>query len=58
MIDTIFAAVQTWPFWGQAIFVLAVAFGPAGALIFIVADIIDAIEVYQIRKRGRRWRKW
>ena len=58
MIDTIFAAVQTWPFWGQAAFLLALVFGPSAFMIAIVAEVADAIEVRRIRKQGRRWRKW
>jgi hypothetical protein len=58
MLDILFTHVQTWPFWGQAAFLLAIVFGPSVFLIAIVAEVADAIEVRRIRKQGRRWRKW
>ena len=58
MIDTLFAAVQTWPFWGQAAFFMALVFIPSGFVIVIAAEVAEAIETRRIRRAGRRWRKW
>ena len=58
MLDTLFSAAMTWPFWGQAIFVLAIVFIPSGFLIVITAEVAEAIEARRIRRAGRRWRKW
>ena len=58
MIDTLFAAVQTWPFWGQAAFLMTLVFIPSGFVIVIAAEVAEAIETRRIRKQGRRWRKW
>jgi hypothetical protein len=58
MLDIIISHVQTWPVWGQAVFILAVGLFPGVFLCAIVAEVLDSIEVYRIRKQGRRWRKW
>ncbi len=58
MLDILFAAVMTWPFWGQAAFLLALVFIPSGFLIVIVSEVAEAIETRRIRRAGRRWRKW
>jgi hypothetical protein len=58
MIDIIFAAVQTWPFWGQAAFLLTLVFIPSCFVIVIAAEVVEAIETRRIRRAGRRWRKW
>ena len=58
MLDIIISHVQTWPFWGQAAFLMTLVFIPSGFAIVIAAEAAEAIETRRIRRAGRRWRKW